>query len=95
MRVAQFSEFGGPQALRLEQVTEPSPGPADVLIKVTAVGLNFFDTLMLRNQYQVTPPLPVLARSGSRRQHRSPWRRGRRSPVGAKGRRLYRRQWLP
>ena len=58
MRVAQFKEFGGPQALRLEQAAEPSPGPNDVLIKVTAVGLNFFDTLMLRNQYQVTPPLP-------------------------------------
>jgi len=39
-------------------VAEPSPGPGDVLIKVTAVGLNFFDTLMLRNQYQVSPPLP-------------------------------------
>ena len=58
MRVAQFSEFGGPQALRLEQVADPSPGPDDVLIKVTAVGLNFFDTLLLRNQYQVSPPLP-------------------------------------
>jgi len=58
MRVAQFSEFGGPKALRLEQVAEPSPGPNDVLIRVTAVGLNFFDTLLLRNQYQVTPPLP-------------------------------------
>ena len=58
MRVAQFCEFGGPQALRLEEVAEPSPGPGDVLIKVTAVGLNFFDTLLLRNQYQVTPPLP-------------------------------------
>lgn len=58
MRVAQFSEFGGPKALRLEQVAEPSPGPGDVLIRVTAVGLNFFDTLLLRNQYQVSPPLP-------------------------------------
>ena len=58
MRVAQFTEFVGPQALRLEQVAEPMPGPGDVLLKVTAVGLNFFDTLLLRNQYQVTPPLP-------------------------------------
>jgi NADPH2:quinone reductase len=58
MRVAQFNEFGGPQALRLEEVAEPNPGPDDVLIRVTAVGLNFFDTLLLRNQYQVTPPLP-------------------------------------
>ncbi|HEX2447265.1 MAG TPA: NADPH:quinone oxidoreductase family protein [Methyloceanibacter sp.] len=58
MRVAQFSEFGGPQALRLEEVAEPKPGPDDALIKVTAVGLNFFDTLLLRNRYQVSPPLP-------------------------------------
>jgi NADPH:quinone reductase len=58
MRVAQFSEFGGPQALRLEEVAEPSPGPGGILIRVTAVGLNFFDTLLLRNQYQVSPPLP-------------------------------------
>lgn len=58
MRVAQFSEFGGPQALRLEDVAEPSAGPGDLLIKVTAVGLNFFDTLILRNRYQVSPTLP-------------------------------------
>jgi NADPH2:quinone reductase len=58
MRVAQFSEFGGPQALRLEETAEPSPGLDDILIRVTAVGLNFFDTLLLRNQYQMSPPLP-------------------------------------
>jgi NADPH:quinone reductase len=58
MRVVQFSEFGGPQALRLEEVAEPAAGPGDVVIKVTAVGLNFFDTLLLHNQYQVSPPLP-------------------------------------
>ncbi len=58
MRVAQISEFGGLEALRLEEVEDPRPGPGEVLIKVTAVGLNFSDTLVLRNRYQVTPPLP-------------------------------------
>jgi len=58
MRVAQFAEFGGPQALHIEQVPDPTPMPDDVLVKVTAVGLNFFDTLVLRNKYQITPPLP-------------------------------------
>jgi NADPH:quinone reductase len=58
MRVAQFKEFGGPGALRVEEVSEPVPAPGDVVIRVAAVGLNFFDTLMLRNEYQVTPPLP-------------------------------------
>ncbi|MGH6736452.1 MAG: NADPH:quinone oxidoreductase family protein [Methyloceanibacter sp.] len=58
MRVAQFAEFGGPRALHIDRVPDPSPGPGDVLVKVTAVGLNFFDTLVLRNKYQITPPLP-------------------------------------
>jgi NADPH:quinone reductase len=58
MRVAQISEFGGLEALYLKEVAEPKPGPGEVLIKVTAVGLNFFDTLLLRNKYQVTPTLP-------------------------------------
>ena len=58
MRVVQFSEFGGIDALRLEEVAEPSPGPNEILIKVTAVGLNFFDTLVLRNKYQFSPRLP-------------------------------------
>ena len=58
MRVAQFKEFGGPGALHVEEVPEPNAGAGDVVIRVTAVGLNFFDTLMLRNQYQITPPLP-------------------------------------
>ena len=58
MRVAQCFEFGGSQALRLEEVPEPQPEPGEILITVTAVGLNFSDTLILRNRYQVTPPLP-------------------------------------
>jgi NADPH:quinone reductase len=58
MRVVQFNEFGGLQALRLEEVDAPSPGPGEVLIRVNAVGLNFFDTLVLRDKYQISPPLP-------------------------------------
>ena len=58
MRVMQFKEFGGIDALRLEEVSAPSPGAGEVLIRVTAVGLNFFDTLMLRDRYQFSPKLP-------------------------------------
>ncbi len=58
MRVAQFSEFGGPDKLRIEDVPEPSPGDGEIVIRTEAVGLNFFDTLVLRNRYQFTPELP-------------------------------------
>ena len=58
MRVAQFSEFGGPDKLRIEEVPEPSPGDGEIVIRTEAVGLNFFDTLVLRNRYQFTPELP-------------------------------------
>jgi NADPH2:quinone reductase len=58
MRVVQFNEFGGLQAVRLEEVDAPSPGPDEILLKVNAVGLNFFDTLVLRDKYQISPPLP-------------------------------------
>ena len=58
MRVAQFSEFGGPEELRIEEVPDPTPAEGEVVVCVAAVGLNFFDTLQLRNRYQVTPKLP-------------------------------------
>ena len=58
MRVVQFHEFGGLQSLRLEDVAEPSPGPGEILVRITAVGLNFFDTLVLRDKYQFSPTLP-------------------------------------
>src|SRR5262245_63476498 len=58
MRVAQISEFGGIGALRLEEAAEPAPGPGEILVRVTAAGLDFSDTLMLRNKYQATPQLP-------------------------------------
>ena len=45
-------------ALRVEDVPEPNAAPGEAVIRVEAVGLNFFDTLLLRNEYQITPPLP-------------------------------------
>ena len=59
MRAVQFSEFSGIEALTLEEIADPVPKAGEVLVKVTAVGLNFFDTLVLRDKYQFTPELPA------------------------------------
>ncbi|ODA68077.1 Phthiocerol synthesis polyketide synthase type I PpsC [Methyloligella halotolerans] len=58
MRAAQFKEFGGIGALHVEEVDEPVAQEGEVVIRVNAVGLNFFDTLILKDKYQITPPLP-------------------------------------
>lgn len=59
MRAVQFSEFSGIDALKLVEVADPEPKAAEVVVKVTAAGLNFFDTLVLRDRYQFTPRLPA------------------------------------
>ena len=59
MRAVQFSAFSGIDALKLVEVADPTPQAGEVVVKVTAAGLNFFDTLVLRNKYQFTPTLPA------------------------------------
>lgn len=46
------------EALSLEEVPDPVPGPGQVLIQVEAAALNFFDILLCQGKYQEKPPLP-------------------------------------
>jgi NADPH:quinone reductase-like Zn-dependent oxidoreductase len=43
VRAVRFHEFGGPGVLRLEEVPDPTPGPGEVVIEVTASALNHLD----------------------------------------------------
>jgi NADPH2:quinone reductase len=58
MKAVLCRELGGPEALSVEDMPDPKPGEGEVLVRVTMVGLNFFDTLMLAGKYQVRPQLP-------------------------------------
>lgn len=49
---------GGPETLSLSEVPEPSPGPGEVRLAVHACGVNFPDSLIIEDQYQVRPPRP-------------------------------------
>ena len=51
-----FSQVGGPEMLALEPAPMPSPGPGEVLLRQTAIGLNFIDTYHRTGLYPV--PLP-------------------------------------
>lgn len=48
----------GPEALVIEDLPAPVPGPGEVQVAVRAAGVNFPDALIIRNQYQFKPPLP-------------------------------------
>ena len=50
-------ETGGPEVMRWEEVGMPTPGAGEVLIRHTAVGLNFLD-VYFRNGLYKAPGLP-------------------------------------
>jgi NADPH2:quinone reductase len=52
------TRFGTADDLVLADIPEPDPGPGEVVAKVAAVGLNFFDTLIIAGKYQKKPPFP-------------------------------------
>jgi NADPH2:quinone reductase len=49
-------EYGGPEKLRWEEIQVSAPGEGQVLVRNTAVGLNFVDTYQRSGLYQI--PLP-------------------------------------
>ena len=49
---------GGPETLELTELPDPDVKKNHVLVKVHAAGVNFPDTLMIRDLYQVKPPRP-------------------------------------
>lgn len=59
MKAIQINRFGGPEVLELVEIERPSPGPGEILIKVGAAGINFFEVLMRQDRYAVTPALPL------------------------------------
>ena len=58
MKAALCKRLEGPGGIEIEEVAEPKPGPGEVLVRVKAAALNFFDTLITRGKYQAKPELP-------------------------------------
>jgi NADPH2:quinone reductase len=60
MRAVQIQEFGGPEVLQLVDLPIPEPAVGEVLLKVTAAGVNFADTHQRGNQYVAEQTLPMI-----------------------------------
>lgn len=58
MKAALCKRLDGPDSVVVEEIAEPAPGPGEALVRVSAVALNFFDTLITRGKYQTKPQLP-------------------------------------
>lgn len=58
MKAMMSHEPGGPETLKLTEIDTPAPGPGQLRIAVKASGVNFPDTLIIRDLYQFKPPRP-------------------------------------
>ncbi len=59
-KVVRIHKFGGPEVLKYEEVDIGNPGKGEVLVRHTAIGLNFVDTYHRSNQLGENPPLPCV-----------------------------------
>src|ERR1700741_3082650 len=60
MRAIVVEEFGPPEALRLGDAPEPTPGPGEVLVEIHAAPVNYVDILVVGGIYQFLPSLPFI-----------------------------------
>jgi NADPH:quinone reductase len=58
MKAMLSTVAGGPDTLELTELAAPKPKKGEILIGVRAAGVNFPDTLIIRDLYQVKPPRP-------------------------------------
>jgi NADPH2:quinone reductase len=52
------TRLGGPDDLELVDLPVPTAGAGEAVVSIKAVGLNFYDTLIIAGKYQAKPPLP-------------------------------------
>ena len=58
MKAALCKSLDGPEGLCVEEIADPVAGPGEIVVRVKAAALNFFDTLITRGKYQTKPELP-------------------------------------
>jgi len=59
MRAITLEGFGGPEVLTVANVPDPTPGPGEVLIEVSAIGVNRADLLQRQCNYPPPPGAPA------------------------------------
>lgn len=58
MRAIRYHDYGGPEALQLDEVPEPSPGPRQLRVRVLAASVNPIDWKLASGKYRAVLPVP-------------------------------------
>jgi NADPH:quinone reductase len=60
VKAIQIEEFGGPEQLKLVEVSDPEASEGMVLVDVARCGMNWADTHAIRNDYLAEQELPLI-----------------------------------
>ena len=60
MKAIQITSFGGPEVMNLVELPDPIAGNDEVLLELTAVGINYADTHQTENSYLSPQTLPMI-----------------------------------
>jgi len=59
MRACRVHRFGGPEAISLDEIPVPKPGPGEVLVRVRAAGVGPWDAWIRAGRSVLPQPLPL------------------------------------
>ncbi len=60
MKAIQITEFGGPEVMRYIDLPDPTPAGSQVVLDVSAIGINYADTHQTENSYLSQQKLPLI-----------------------------------
>lgn len=60
MKAIQITAFGGPEVMNLVELADPAAGVDEVVLEVTAIGINYADTHQTENSYLSPQTLPMI-----------------------------------
>jgi len=60
MKVFEIQGSFGLENLKMARREEPVPGPGEVIVRLSAVSLNYRDLMMIRGHYNPRQPLPLI-----------------------------------
>ena len=60
MKAIQITQFGGPEVMQYVDLPDPATVGSQVVLDVTAIGINYADTHQTENSYLAQQKLPLI-----------------------------------